>query len=321
MTRDHNPELLAAALAAAERGWHVFPLRPGSKRPAFPDHLAADCTGTDRRCQAGHQGWETRATVDPDRITRAWQRTPFNVGIACGPSGLVVVDLDVAKPDHAPAPADWRLPGVHDGADVLTALAERAGTRPPFDTHTVATPSGGRHLYFTAPSGQDLRNTSGDKGYGLGWLIDTRARGGYVAAAGSTINGRPYTIEHDVAPAPLPGWLTEQLAAPSPPPVPARAPQLGAGRRAAYLHAVLRDEVNRVAAATKPGRNHALFTAANALGKLVAGGELDHDRVVEELTRAALSTGLRPAEIGRTITSGLHVGAARPRTLHPGTAA
>ncbi|WP_349816988.1 bifunctional DNA primase/polymerase [Frankia sp. Cppng1_Ct_nod] len=31
--------LLAAALDAAARGWHVFPLRPGDKRPAFPDRI------------------------------------------------------------------------------------------------------------------------------------------------------------------------------------------------------------------------------------------------------------------------------------------
>ncbi len=104
-----RPELLAAALAAAARGWHVFPLRPGSKRPAFPDHLAADCTRTDPRCQAAHQGWEPRATLDPDRIRRAWQAAPFNVGIACGPSRLLVVDLDIPKPDDGPAPQAWQL--------------------------------------------------------------------------------------------------------------------------------------------------------------------------------------------------------------------
>ncbi len=205
---------------------------------------------------------------------------------------------------------------------MLTVLAERAGARPPFDTHTVRTPSGGRHLYFTAPAGLDLGNTAGQHGRGLGWLIDTRGRGGYVLAAGSTIDGRPYTVEHDTTPAPLPDWLRRQLAPPPAPAAPARAaPQLGAGRRAAYLHAVLTAEVDRVAAATKPGRNHALFTAAHALGKLVAGGELDHDQVGDLLTSAALSTGLRPGETSRTIISGLHTGANRPRTLQPGTAA
>lgn len=319
---NNRPELLAAALAAAARGWHVFPLRPGSKRPAFPDHLAADCTRTDPRCQAAHQGWEPRATIDPDRIRRAWQAAAFNVGIACGPSGLLVVDLDMPKPDDRPAPLAWQLPGVRDGGDVLTVLAERAGARAPFDTHTVRTPSGGRHLYFVAPNGLDLGNTAGENGRGLGWLIDTRGRGGYVVAAGSSIDGRPYTVENDTDPAPLPDWLRRQLTSPPPPARPARAaPQLGAGRRGAYLHAVLTAEVDRVAAATKPGRNHVLFTAAHALGKLVAGGELDHDQVTDLLTSAALSTGLRPGEISRTIISGLHTGANRPRTLQPGTAA
>ena len=89
--------LLNAALWCAARGWHVFPLRPGDKRPAFPDHKAEDCTGTDLRCRGGHQGWEPRATTDPGRIGRAWARTPYNIGIACGPSGLLVIDLDTAQ--------------------------------------------------------------------------------------------------------------------------------------------------------------------------------------------------------------------------------
>ena len=118
--------LLNAARWCAGRGWHVFPLRPGDKRPAFPDHKAEDCTGTDLRCRGGHQGWEPRATTDPGRIGRAWARTPYNIGIACGPSGLLVIDLDTPKPGEVPPP-EWALPGITDGADVLAALCERHG--------------------------------------------------------------------------------------------------------------------------------------------------------------------------------------------------
>ena len=66
--RDHADRLLAAALAAAGRDWRVFPLRPDAKRPAFPDHTADRCAGTDPRCRDGHTGWEPRATTDPERI-------------------------------------------------------------------------------------------------------------------------------------------------------------------------------------------------------------------------------------------------------------
>ena len=87
--------LRAAALGHAGRGWHVFPLRCDTrardagqaKRPAFPDHDIDRCPGTDPRCRDGHTGWEPRATCDPARIGRAWARTPYNIGIACGPSG------------------------------------------------------------------------------------------------------------------------------------------------------------------------------------------------------------------------------------------
>ena len=94
-----------AALAAARRGWAVFPCRPGDKRPAVPE-------------------WEQRACSDPVRVARYWPSEQRNVGIACGPSRLVVVDLDT----HGHLPEDWRqLQGVRDGRDVLAQLAEWAG--------------------------------------------------------------------------------------------------------------------------------------------------------------------------------------------------
>ncbi|MGC4891191.1 bifunctional DNA primase/polymerase [Micromonospora sp. DT227] len=324
------PDLLAAALGHAARGWHVFPLRPDDKRPAFPDHTADDCTGRDPRCAAAgrHLGWEQRATCDPDRIRRAWSTRPYGIGIACGPSGLVVVDLDTPKhPDDSPPP-EWQ--GACDGWAVFATLADRHGT--PIDmfdgigpdagprtgidaTYTVDTPSGGSHLYYRHPaSGPALRNTTGDRG-GLGWKVDTRAHGGYVVAAGSTVAGRPYTVSLDCEPKPLPDWLATLLA---PAPLPPQRPvvvNLGTGRRAAYVDAAIRAQVTEVTGAASGSRNHALYRSAVALGQLVAGGALAEDDATAILTDAARTAGLRAAETARTIASGLRAGARRPRTV------
>src|SRR3712207_7301897 len=91
-------QLRAAALLYASRGWHVFPLIPGTKRPACPGHPAARCDRSDPWCRHGHTGWEQRATTNDARIIRAWSGTPYGIGIACGPSGLLVIDCDQPKP-------------------------------------------------------------------------------------------------------------------------------------------------------------------------------------------------------------------------------
>lgn len=287
-------EPLSAALDAAARGWHVFPLRPNDKRPAVRD-------------------WEARATTDPERIRRCWNTAPYGVGIATGPSGLVILDLDTPKPGQTP-PEDWAQPGVTCGEDVLASLAHQDGQPYPTGTHTVTTASGGRHLYFTAAPDTELRNTSGR----LGWLIDTRAHGGYVAAPGTTINGQPYTTTDDTDPALLPEWLHERLCdtIPQPPDVPAPPPVVfGSG----YLAAAISAETRRVADAHEGQRNQALYIAATALGQLVAGGVLPAENVCAALLVAArdqIAAGAydtRQAEA--TIASGLRAGTKRPRTI------
>ncbi|GIJ13147.1 bifunctional DNA primase/polymerase [Micromonospora andamanensis] len=297
------PDLLTTALGHAERGWHVFPLRPDDKRPAFPDHPADQCTGRDPRCRARHVGWEDRATTNPHRIRRAWSARPYGIGIACGPSRLVVVDLDTPK-----QPAET---GHRDGLAVLAELADRHGAA--IDpTYTVTTGRGGTHLYYHHPTdGPALRNTAGT----LGAMVDTRATGGYVVAAGSTVAARPYTVALDVDPAPLPGWLAELLA---PAPLPPQRPvvvDLGTGRRAAYVDAAIRRQVAEVTTATPGSRNQALYVSAVALGQLVAGGALTEDDAETVLTDAGLTAGLRATETARTIASGLRVGARRPRSV------
>ena len=221
-------DLLTAALGHAARGWRVFPLRPDDKRPAFPDHSADDCTGRDPRCRAGHVGWEARATTDPDRIRRAWSARPYGIGLACGPSRLVVVDLDVRKPGQTMPPGHEGCP---HGLRTLAALAAaHAATIDP--TYTVTTGRGGTHLYYRHPdTGPALRNTAGT----LGPMVDTRAHGGYVVAASSTVAGRPYIVDLDTDPAPLPAWLAALLA---PAPLPPQRPvvvDLPADRSGAYV--------------------------------------------------------------------------------------
>jgi len=298
-TRDRCPPL-PYALAAAARGWHVFPLTPGDKTPLEG------------------MSWRRLATTDPTVIRRIWARHPHNIGIACGPSRLVVIDLDMPKPGEKPPP-EWSRPGITDGADVFAELCGQAGQPVPLETFTVRTRRGGMHLYFTAPDDPTLGNTSGDRGNGLGWKIDTRAVGGFVVGPGSHVDlpdgTGPYQVLHAIDPAPLPAWLADQLRpAQLPPQQPVQVP-LRSGRRGVYLDTALRNCLDRVTAATDGNRNTTLWGASVALGQLVAGGALNEADTEALLIEAALQTGY-PANLARkTIRSGFRRGASRPRRV------
>ncbi|MFJ2636000.1 bifunctional DNA primase/polymerase [Streptomyces sp. NPDC087422] len=289
--------LLSAALATAARGWPVFPLHPGDKRPAIT-------------------AWEQRATTEPGRIERCWKHAPYNIGVATGPAGLLVVDLDTPKDADDAPPAGWAERGVTEGADVLAVLCERHGKPYPADTYTVCTGRGGTHLYFTAPDDATFRNTAGDSARGLGWKVDTRASGGYVVGGGSVVNSRPYTAVYGSVAAPLPVWLADLL---TPPPLPPQRPVAvaldAADRHGKWLHAAVEGELARVTTAAPGGRNNALYIASVALGQLVAGGELTEPDVTGWLADAARQVGQGEGEAQRTIASGLRTGARRPRQV------
>lgn len=200
------------------------------------------------------------------------------------------------------------------GADVLTALARRAGRSVP-RTYTVRTGRGGWHLYYAAPPGVRLANTCRT----LGPWVDTRAWGGQVVAAGSTVAGRPYTLARNIPVAPLPPWLFQLL---QPAPTPRHRPMRVAvptGRRSAYLAAAIARETARVTGAAEGERNTSLYLAAVALGQLVAGGALaaaDVQSVLEQACAPHLAAGAYSArDAHATIASGLRAGAKRPRTV------
>jgi hypothetical protein len=314
-------ELRAVALSCAERGWSVFPLWPGTKFPAL--HKQSDCPRAGA-CREGHLGWEQRATTDPDRIRRCWTGRAFNVGIATGPSNLVVLDLDMPKAGQTPPPP-WNQPSVTSGEDVFLLVCAHAGHLPPLDTYTVATPSGGRHLYYTAPAGARMRSTVGGsrrtrsgthRWSGFGWKIDTRADKGQVLAVGSHIRGRSYTLVHDVSLMELPSWMAALLAVAPPSSrlsAPVDALLAGVRFRSGYAAAALRGEIDRVLAAQQGCRNDTLNAAAYALGHRVQEGLIPKRLAHDALMAAGFAIGLSERECESTINSGLSAGASPPR--------
>ncbi|WP_431894645.1 bifunctional DNA primase/polymerase [Nonomuraea sp. bgisy101] len=303
-----RPDLTTAALHAAARGWRLFPLTPHGKMPL-----------------RGFTDWQTHATDDPDRIAAFWPRAPYNLGVACGPSKLVVIDLDMPKPGEMP-PAEAAEVGATTGEQVFRLLCERRGQLYPGDTLTVRTRRGGLHLYFAAPEGVRLSNTAGRKGNGLGWLIDTRAHGGYVVGPGSYVSlpdgSGPYEVVKDRAPAPLPAWLAEALK-PAPPPSATCSDVLAdvpVHRLSRYGEAALRAEAADVANAPGGQRNWTLNRAAFNLGRLVARHVLPEQIVIATLARAAEVANYRvtdrepmsPRELAAVIACGLAAGKAAP---------
>ncbi|MBV9014010.1 MAG: bifunctional DNA primase/polymerase [Pseudonocardiales bacterium] len=294
-----------SALHFAARGWHVFPVTPGAKKPPVIDR------------------WEDRASTDPDQIHHWWHHAPCNVGIATGPSGLVVIDLDTPKPGQ-PIHQRWAALGISSGAGVLRALASTQGTTLT-PTYTVSTPSGGWHLYYTTPPRVRLRNTQAV----LGWKIDTRAYGGYVVAPGSPLPPRAYELVDGRDPVELPTWLHQALT-PNPPPALSAPAQPVTINLSGYVGAAVRGECHRVRSAPSGQHNAVLCRAAYALGQLVGAGLLDEEIARAELTAAAAvlisaDCDCTPREITRVITAGLTAGARNPRrttirTSHQGAA-
>ncbi|MFE4634717.1 bifunctional DNA primase/polymerase [Streptomyces sp. NPDC056773] len=287
LPRDRRAQLLADALSLAARGWPIFPLRPGSKAPALHGEDRCPRTGD---CAEGHLKWEQRATTDGAAIVRCWTHKPYNIGLATGPAGLVVIDLDTPKPNSS-----QDAPG---GAETFTALCERARQAVP-TTYRTRTPSGGAHLYFTAPAEIRLGNTAGK----LGPRIDTRAHGGYIVAPGSRTPAGMYEVTDPAPVTSLPGWLLPLLQAPAPAPVRRLTPPAVSGTSAA--RAALDAECNVVRAAPAGQANNTLNRSAFKVGRFVAWGDLAREEVEVAFQGAGEERGLTAAECRSTIRSAL----------------
>ncbi|GAA2536995.1 bifunctional DNA primase/polymerase [Pseudonocardia hydrocarbonoxydans] len=280
----HHDRLMRNALGLAARGMFVFPLRPGRKTPALS------------------RSWEARATTDPEQIERWWVTAPYNIGVATGPSHLLVIDLD--------SPRSHGSTGQPDGRQVFRDLADQHDATVPRDTFSVATAGGGLHLYFRVLHEQ-LGNSAGR----LGPHVDSRARGGYVVGPGSTVDGRPYRILCAGDPTDAPGWLIGALRT-------SRSSSHARGtirmRRGGYVDAAVAGEIRNVGDAPVGRRNHVLYVAAARLGRFVVSGQLTvHDVRAALETAAARHVGVEGftfEEVRRTIESGLRRGTSVPRS-------
>jgi hypothetical protein len=326
----------------------VHPLAAGRKTPAANcsrcrnhPHAPADCPclPQGRWCHGFHA-----ATLDAARIGDWWTAQPrFGVGVACGPAGLVVIDVDA----HAAEPPsrDRLLPGIAIGDHVdltglssgfhtlavLAALRSQASPAEDSSTLRVRTPSGGLHVWYRVPDGRRWQSSAGSSaGRALAWQVDVRAHGGYIVAPGTVTSAGSYTAEGATrTPAPLPAWLAHELErtghlatpqkAPGPRSVPPRAQQAvlaaGGGRESigSTLEAVLAPVQACGQATEGTGFSDALNRAAYTLGGLVAAGRLPREDAEAVLRDTAAA--VRPGQERRAqqiIRSGLAAGLRHP---------
>lgn len=272
-------ERIKAVLDLVGRGWYLHPLRPGTKVPATPNG-------------------QKDAVNDAGALVAWWETHPdHNIAVACEPSGLYVVDVDMG-------------PG-KVGAQTWAALEAEHGRER--ETFTVRTRSGGLHFYYLMPEGMLLRNTASK----LGPDVDTRGNG-YVVAPGSVVDGGTYEIIRDVPVAPLPRWIIEKVTRrnlghdvtlPFAPAGTHRPPATAEDVRARIAQLA-----GELAAAAPGTRNDTAARLAFMVGGYVGAGQIDEREAVRTLVDAATWADAHDVQtIERQLSEGMNT----PRPWEP----
>ena len=142
-----------AALDLSDRGYYVFPVRARTKFP-LTAHGFKD------------------ASRDERTILHWWDRWPdANIGVACGASGISVLDID-PKVGADPADVILKLGLGHYPATVLTGIAPERSEKYPKSLPGVR----GAQLYFAGGLKTGNLSIPG---------VEVRADGAYVLAPGS----------------------------------------------------------------------------------------------------------------------------------------
>lgn len=162
---------LEHALALAAKGFKVFPIAAGAKKPPLL------------------LGWPKRASSKEDEVRAFWSAVPdANIGIHC--EGLVVIDVDVKN-------------GGNDAIEFLRMSVDLPATL------ATITPSGGHHLFYRLPDGHaGVPNSASKLGPGLDIRS---AGGYVVAPGSQVDAGVYAFEFESVAIADTPVWLLDKL--------------------------------------------------------------------------------------------------------------
>lgn len=165
-------ELLDKALYyTTELGWYVFPTRDVESEKFWSDD---EQDWIVRKPKSPYiAGGFTVATQDEQQIREWWTKYPrAGIGVACGKSGLVCVDIDI-KDDANGNPR-------HGFRNYMSLGISDAGT------FQAITPSGGLHIIYTGKLNSFANIKSG---------VDIRSKGAYFVAPPSVIYDRETDTE------------------------------------------------------------------------------------------------------------------------------
>jgi hypothetical protein len=167
---------LAAALEYAKRGMYLFPVNrrlvDGRKVPAI-------------------SGWQAASTTDPTQLAKWFGRpAPFNLGIDCAKSGIIVFDTD--QKEGRDGEANFRALAGEHVADLD-------------NTFTVESPTGSRHYYVKGPAVRSSVSKIAD-------AVDIRSAGGFVVGASSDFGKGPYRVINTAPVANISTWQNEAIA-------------------------------------------------------------------------------------------------------------
>lgn len=269
-------ETTEQAVEYARQGWSVFPVEPSGKKPMVK--------------------WTDESSSDPEQVRQMWDLCPnANIGIDCGKSGLVVIDID--------------------DLDAVRVLAEKFGFDPSADETAVArTGRGGLHIYYRAGA-ESVRNSASK----VADHVDVRGDGGYVVAPPSGHeSGNSYEWVRRVEPKPIPESMVKVFNYREEPKRVELPPERAHEK---WGLAILSAEVFAVETSLPGQRNNQLNRSAYLVYGAVKGGHLDHSIATMRLRQAAIHVGLSEDEAEKTLASAWEGAEARhPQDRTPITA-